>query len=179
MRRGVIRKSTYISLDRLADMDPLPKVEELTPKLQSCGIELPAGTARVGAFGDSPALSEELLSLIRNGQKRAGASLLWAHESDLDPIPKIGEIEIVVNHLHSPSLITRITEVEIVPFNEVSAQFAAREGEGDGSLEYWRKAHWRYFSRECQRIGRDPSDTMPVVCSSFEVLNVVPNLQAV
>ena len=66
--------------------------------------------------------------------------------------------------------LTRTTEVEVVPFNEVSAQFAAREGEGDGSLVYWRKAHWSFFSRECQRIGRLPSETMPVVCSSFEVL---------
>lgn len=134
---------------------------------------------RVGAFGDSAALSQELLSLIRKGQKRGGASLLWAHESESEPIPKVGEIEIVVDHLNAPSLVTRITEVEVVPFNEVSAKFAAREGEGDGSLEYWRKAHWEYFSRECQRIGREPMDTMPVVCSSFEVLNVVPEFQAV
>ena len=63
--------------------------------------------------------------------------------------------------------------MEVVPFNEVSAEFAAREGEGDGSLEYWRKAHWAYFSRECGRMGREPIETMPVVCSSFEVLNVV------
>lgn len=128
----------------------------------------------MGAFGDSDALSEKLLSLIRGGQKRGGAGLLWAYESDAEPVPNIGEVEIVVNHLNAPALVTRITEVEVVPFNQVSARFAAREGEGDGSLEYWRKAHWAFFSRECQRIGRGPSDTMPVVCCSFEVLNVVP-----
>ena len=160
-------------------MEPLPKVEDLAPKLRSYGIELPASAARVGAFGDSAALSEELLALIRSGRKRGGASLLWAHEADLDPVPSVGEIEIVVNHRNAPSLVTRITEVEVVPFNQVSAQFAAREGEGDASLEYWRCAHWAFFSRECQRIGRMPSETMPVVCSSFEVLNVVPESQAV
>ena len=160
-------------------MGPLPKVEDLAPKLRSHGIELPTGVTRVGAFGDSDALSEELLSLIRVGRKRGGASLLWAHEADSEPILNIGEIEIVVNHLSAPYFIIRITEVEVVPFNQVSAKFAAREGEGDASLEYWRKEHWAFFSRECQRIGRVPSDTMPVVCSSFEVLNVVPISQAV
>jgi uncharacterized protein YhfF len=68
----------------------------------------------------------------------------------------------------------RFTEVEVVPFNQVSARFAAREGEGDSSLEYWRQAHWAFFSRECQRIGRVPNEQMPVVCCSFEVLDIVP-----
>jgi uncharacterized protein YhfF len=163
----------------LANVDPLPKVDDLIPELRRRGIELPIGAARVGVFGDSSELSDELLSLIRRGRKRGGASLVWAHEADAEPIPSVGEIEIVVNHLNAPSVVTRTTSVEIVPFNEVSAQFAAREGEGDGTLDYWRKAHWEFFSRECQRIGRTPSETMPVVCSSFEVLNVVPESQAV
>jgi len=166
-------------LDRLSDVEPLPKIEDLASKLRSHGIELPDGVARVGGFGDSAALSEELVALIRTGRKRGGASLLWAHEADVDPVPVVGEIEIVVDHLNAPSLVTRVTEVDVVAFNQVSAQFAAREGEGDGSLEYWRKAHWSFFSRECQRIGRVPSDDMLVVCCSFEVLNVVPKSQAV
>lgn len=159
-------------------MDPLPKVQDLIPELHRHGIALPGGVVRVGAFGDSAELSEALLSLIRRGRKRAGASLVWAHEADAEPIPTVGEIEIVVNHLNMPSVVCRTTSVEVVPFNQVSAEFADREGEGDGSLEYWRKAHWAYFSRECERIGRIPSDTMPVVCSSFEVLDLVPDSQA-
>ena len=155
-------------------MEPLPKVEDLIPELRRHGIELPAGTARVGAFGDSAELSEELLSLIRGGRKRGGASLVWAHEADAEAIPSVGEIEIVVDHLNAASVVTRTTSVEVVPFNQVSARFAACEGEGDGTLAYWRKAHWAFFSRECQRIGREPTETMPVVCASFEVLNIVP-----
>ena len=155
-------------------MGPLPKLDDLLPELLRHGITLPAGAVRVGAFGDSAELSEELLSLIRAGRKRGGASLVWAHEADAEPLPAIGEIEVVVDHLGAPSVVTRTIAVEVVPFNQVSAGFAAREGEGDGSLEYWRRVHWAFFSRECERIGRTPSDTMPVVCCSFEVLNVVP-----
>ena len=59
-------------------------------------------------------------------------------------------------------------------FNAVSAEYAAIEGEGDGSLEYWRKGHWSLFSRECRRIGMQPTATMPVVCNVFEVLHVLP-----
>ena len=136
---------------------------------------MPAGPLRVGAFGDSAELSNELLALIRSGAKRGGASLFWAHEADDEEIPKVGELEIVVDHRNEPVLITRITGVDVVPYIQVPAEFAAREGEGDRSLEYWRKAHWAFFSRECKRIGREPSEMMLVVCTSFEVLNVVPS----
>ena len=129
--------------------------------------------ARVTEFGDSPALSEELLALIRSGAKRGGAALLWAMEADKETVAQVGDIEVVVDHRRVPALVTRIVEVEIHPFDEVGAEFAAREGEGDGSLAYWRTAHWAFFSRECRRIGREPSERMLVVCSSFEVLGIV------
>ena len=73
-------------------------------------------------------------------------------------------------------LVVQNQSVEIVPFNEVTAEYAAIEGEGDGSLDYWRRTHEAFFSRECKRIGRQPSENMPVVCCVFEVLNVVPGL---
>ncbi len=155
-------------------MSALPTIQQLIPELRNHRIDLPAMAARVGAFGDSTEQSRELLDLVRCGRKRGGASLLWAHEFEGEPIPKPGEIEVGVDHLSRPCVITRVTEVEIVAFNGVSASFAAREGEGDGSLECWRRAHWDFFSRECRRIDREPSETMPVVCCSFEVVSIVP-----
>ena len=154
-------------------MDPLPSVDDLIAKLVARGVTLPSGPVRVDAYGDSPQLSAALLELIREGSKRAGTSLLWAHESERAPIPKVGEIEIVVDHRHEPALLTRVTRVEVVPYGEVTAEYAAIEGEGDGSLEYWRKAHWAFFSRECERLGREPSERMPVVCSVFELISVI------
>lgn len=64
--------------------------------------------------------------------------------------------------------------IDVLPFNQVGAEYAALEGEGDGSLAYWRRAHWRFFSRECRRIGREPSEDMPLVCSALERLAAVP-----
>lgn len=158
----------------LPPLPPLPSAEALLPALRAQGIELPAGRVVVGAFGDSAELSQELLALIRDRNKRGGASLLWAIEADGELVPEVGDIEIVVDHANAPSVITRLVAVEIVPFDQVTAAFAARENEGDGSLESWRREHWRFFSRECARIGREPAMTMPVVCSSFEVLHQLP-----
>lgn len=156
-------------------MEPLPSVASVLAKLAALNVAIPPGPVRLDGYGDSPALSEELLALIREGRKRAGTGLLWAYEADNQSIVRVGDIEIVLDFHYEPAIVTRITQVSVVPYGEVTAEYAATEGEGDGSLEYWRKAHWAFFSRECRRIGREPAETMPVVCSVFEVLHVLPH----
>lgn len=155
-------------------MSSIPSVKKVLEDLHALGIALPSGTVRVDGYGDSEELSEELLALIRSGRKRAGTGLLWSHEHESDPPANPGDIEVVVNHQGKPSVVTRILSVTTVPYSEVTAEYAAIEGEGDGSLRYWQQAHWSYFSRECQRIGRVPSRSMPVVCCIFEVVYVLP-----
>ena len=155
-------------------MNTLPSIDEVIAQLAVHGIALPQGPVRVDGYGDSAELSTELLDLIKSGRKRAGTGLLWAYEYDGEPIARTGDIEIVVDHRNHPALITRIVRSEVVAFIEISAEYAAIEGEGDGSLEYWREGHWNFFSRECRRIGREPTETMPVICNVFEVLHVLP-----
>lgn len=153
----------------------LPSVESLVGALAALGIVLPPGRVTVDGYGDSPELSESLLALIRSGQKRAGTGLLWGFEREGQALPVVGDIEIVVDHRHRPVFVTRLTRVQVVPFNEVTAEYAATEGEGDGSLDFWRRGHWAYFGRECARLGLEPSEDMPVVCCVFEVLQVLPS----
>jgi RimJ/RimL family protein N-acetyltransferase/uncharacterized protein YhfF len=160
---------------RAAQASPLPAVERLVAKLKDRGITLPPGPVHADGYGDSPELSASLLELIRSGRKRAGTGLLWAYEHDGGHIASVGDIEIVVDHLHEPAIVSRIVSSEVVPFARVTAEYAAIEGEGDGSLDHWRQAHWSYFSRECRRIGRVPDESMPVICCVFEVLHVVPS----
>jgi uncharacterized protein YhfF len=62
------------------------------------------------------------------------------------------------------------TNVNIVPFKDVPDEFAAEEGEGDKSLNYWRRCHWDYFSRETEKLGGTSNDDMLVVCEKFEVV---------
>ena len=47
---------------------------------------------------------------------------------------------------------------------------AAAEGEGDLTLEWWRRIHWAYYERELQGTGYVPRLDMPIVCESFECL---------
>jgi uncharacterized protein YhfF len=55
----------------------------------------------------------------------------------------------------------------VVPFDEVDADHARDEGEGDGSLEHWRRVHERDFTEHAAG-GFQPD--MPVVLERFRVL---------
>jgi uncharacterized protein YhfF len=148
-------------------------IKQIVDDLHEQGTCLPDGDVRTGSFGDSEALSNALILLIAGGIKRATCSLLWSWEFGGDALPKAGDIEIVLDWHGRPALVRRTATVEIVPFARVSAEFAASEGEGDLSLSYWQKEHWRFFSNECLRIGRVVDESMPLVCETFEVLHVL------
>lgn len=72
-------------------------LDDIIAVLQERGIQLPKGAVRIGCFGDSEALSESLIGLILAGSKRATRSLLWSYEFDGDAVPKLEDIEIVLD----------------------------------------------------------------------------------
>ncbi len=121
-------------------------------------------------FDDNESSANELARLVLAGTKRATAGLVWSFETANKPLPRPRDLSVVTDWQRKPLCIIETKTVAIVPFEEVSEEFAATEGEGDGSLRYWRQGHWAYFGRECKRIGREPSLRMPVVCEHFEVI---------
>ena len=130
----------------------------------------PAANYQVWHFGDSEPLARELAELVLRGAKRATAGLLWDAENDPNAMPVLGGYSVVTDHAGAPLMVIRTTGFEIRPYAAVDAGFAAAEGEGDSSLEYWRAAHWDYFSRRCAAIRRVPSEDMPVILERFELL---------
>jgi uncharacterized protein YhfF len=118
-------------------------------------------------FGDSEEMARELAELVLRGTKRATAGALWAYEADGQRLPQPGDLSIVTNWSGQPQCVIETQSVEVVPFLEVTAEFAATEGEGDGSLAFWRRAHREFFSRECAAAGIEFTDSMLVVCERF------------
>lgn len=82
----------------------------------------------------------------------------------------IGDYSIVTDWHGVARCIIRTTAVNIVPYDEVTVEFARKEGEGDLSLEYWRDVHYRALTHECNGIGIKFNPHMLVVCEEFEVV---------
>ena len=121
-------------------------------------------------WGDSPVLADELGALIVQGTKTATCSALWEWEAEGNPIPQAGLLTIALDGPGEPFCIVETFEVTIRNYNEVDADFAREEGEGDLSLHYWREAHRNYFSRVLKKIGKEFSEDMPLVCERFRVI---------
>lgn len=121
-------------------------------------------------WGDSPEMADELGALIAEGVKTGTCSAVWDWEAEGNPVPEVGLITIVLNGHGEPLCIVETAEVTIRKYNEVDADFARAEGEGNLSLEYWREAHRNFFSRTLPKIGREFSEDMPLVCERFKVI---------
>lgn len=134
------------------------------------GEEVSARFYEAFHFDANEASANDLAALVMAGTKRATASLGWSFESSGKPLPKRGDLSVMTDWRGNPLCVIETIQVDIVPYDEVTAEFAATEGEGDKSLAHWREAHWAYLGRECARIGRAPDQRMPVVCERFEVV---------
>lgn len=145
-----------------------PRARRAMPRPTSGGLQR-AGVV-VDHFGDSPSLATELLGLVLNGRKRATATALWTAEAGGAPLPYPGLYSIVVDGDGVARCILRTDQVKIVPFDEVSADFARAEGEDDGSLDSWRREHETYYRRELPRFGREFVPWMPVLCERFRLV---------
>jgi len=121
-------------------------------------------------WGDSQEMADELGALIVQGIKTATCSALWEWEAEGNSIPQKGLITIALDGRGEPLCIVESVEVRIRKYNEVDADFARDEGEGDLSLNYWRAAHKNYFSRVLPKVGKEFSEEMPLVCERFRVI---------
>lgn len=121
-------------------------------------------------FGLGSADARELCDLVLRGVKTGTASLPWEYEDKPEDAPVVGGYSVVTDYEGVPQCVVRTIELRVVPFDEVDAEFAASEGEGDLSLDYWRRVHWDYFSRRCAALGKEATGKMPVNCERFRLL---------
>lgn len=118
------------------------------------------------AFGATPAQADELLELVLAGTKTATAGAYDDDAADEEPLPQPGDLAIVLDGAGHPRALLATTDVRVVPFDEVDADHAWAEGEGDRSLSTWRRVHERFFTEHADHdLGFRPD--MPVVLERF------------
>ena len=61
-------------------------------------------------------------------------------------------------------------KVSVVPFNQVSADHAFKEGEDNRSLKKWREVHRKAFTPDYKAVGQDFDEKGDCVLEEFEVV---------
>lgn len=116
----------------------------------------------VCAFGSSPVLQERLAALVIAGRKRA---TVW---DGREANPTRPGMRWVVTVSERPVAVIETVAVGQRRFDEIDADFAALEGEGDGSLRFWQIAHEAYFGKSG---GFDPA--MLLWWEEFRLIEVI------
>lgn len=119
------------------------------------------------AFGVQPDL---LAQLVLEGTKTATASAYDLYALDQEPLPQEGTYDVVLDGQGEAVCIIYITKVSILPFQDVSAEHAYKEGEGDRSLAWWRQAHQDFFHPYFEEVGLVFSEQSPIVLEEFQVV---------
>lgn len=122
----------------------------------------------VGYFGDNEKDANTLADLVTQDIKRATSHSLLGLQLREETLPKIGDFFVVTDWKGKAKCIVRTTSVKLVPYFAIHGEHARLEGEGDKSLDYWRKVHWDYYTRELEAFGRRPLESMIVVFERFE-----------
>ena len=124
----------------------------------------------IDTFGDGPELITELVGLVVEGRKRATAGLVRDHGGDGPPMPRPGDLWMVVDAEGEPVCILRTTDVRVGPLSSVDDDFAWEEGEGDRSRAGWLADHMRYFGRRAESEGWGLTEDEPCVFERFRVV---------
>lgn len=123
--------------------------------------------AQAWGFGDSPQMADELAALVVKGVKTASCGSLTSYEAD-PLIPRIGSYHIILNGQGDAVCVIRIIALRLWRFSQVTQELAYKEGEGDRSLNYWRREHEAFFRRE-----GGFSETMELVAEEFELVEIL------
>jgi uncharacterized protein YhfF len=117
-------------------------------------------------LGTPGVVRQKLVDLVLTGPKRGTAGLLSDYEIEGEELETVGERLVLIGDGGERLGLVEVTRVEVVPFGEVSDDFARSEGEGFTGHGDWAKGHRAFW----ERLGHRIADSTPIVCVSFALL---------
>ena len=108
-----------------------------------------------------------LADLVLKGEKTATASAYDLYALEDESLPQEGTFDVILDSQNQAVCIVEITKVSVEPFNQVSADHAFKEGEGDKSLAYWRQVHEDCFAEWLREAGLTFIPDSKVVLEEF------------
>lgn len=114
--------------------------------------------------------ADQLAALVADGSKTATASAYPLYELEGEALPQVGDYNIILNSKDEGVCIVQTTKVYVTPFHCVTKEHAWKEGEGDRSLDYWKRVHAQFFTECLDEVHLSFSEDMDVVCEEFELV---------
>ncbi|WP_445683134.1 ASCH domain-containing protein [Solibacillus sp. FSL H8-0538] len=109
-----------------------------------------------------------LAQLVVEGKKTATCSGHLFYELENEPLPQVGQYNIVLNASDEPVAIIKNVGVMLSPMKEVPIDFALAEGEGE--YHEWWNGHVNFFTAALAELDLPFTENLLLVCERFEVL---------
>lgn len=115
-------------------------------------------------FGDSKALCDDILALVRKGRKTATCEAARHYGPAGDAWPEPGRRDIALEWDGRPALMIETLAVETRRWSQMDAELVAAQGEFR-DLAHWQQAYRAYFTR-----NGGWSEDMKLMCERFKVI---------
>ena len=123
-----------------------------------------AGTYEAWPFGGAP---DKLADLVLQRIKTATCSAYDLYQIENEPLPQAGDYSVILNSNDQAVCIIKTLKVYVTEFKQVSEEHAFKEGEGDRSLEYWRKVHERFLINELANVTEAELEARGTIHTAF------------
>ncbi len=120
-------------------------------------------------FEDSGFTGKTQLSLVLSGAKTATFTPFDSFEINRESIPVSGEVYVVLDSEEEPVAILEVTNVTVIPFNEIPWDLAARDGENE-NLSDWQDKMREFLEDEADLCGFEVREDSKIVCEIFRVI---------
>ncbi len=121
-------------------------------------------------FSNNEKDANGLLDLVIKGRKRATSSAFDVYPHIDENLPEVGDLSVITDWAGNAHCIIETINIEIIPFDKVSEDFAKLEGEGDLSLRHWRSVHQEFFTNSLFEFGIAFNGKSKVVCETFKLI---------
>jgi uncharacterized protein YhfF len=120
------------------------------------------------SIGSAPEHADEGAELILNGTKTLTSSPFWDYPDGR--IPFEGALSVLLDGSRRPRAIVETTKVEIMPFGSITDEMARAYGEGEQTVEWWRRVMGDFYRDSAARHGAVLTDDTPHIWEWFEVV---------
>ena len=115
--------------------------------------------------------TDSLLQLYLSGKKIAGSSLVQDFISSGESLPQVGDFWILLDSNSMPRCILKTERSEMHKFKDVTVEIAVAEGEGDLSIDFWKKTHKKFYDPFLKTWGVTDIEDAAVVTEFFKLVH--------
>jgi uncharacterized protein YhfF len=121
------------------------------------------------SIGSTPETADEGATLILNGMKTLTSSPFWDYPDS--KIPFVGALSVLLDGSRRPRGIGETTRVEIMPLGAITEEMARAYGEGERTVEWWRRVMGAFYTASATRHSAVLTDDTPHIWEWFAVVH--------